>query len=177
MRAKDLDDALEWLINAGLAYKVFRVEEPSLPVTAYTDLNCYKLYMVDTGLMRKISGAPASAILEGGASATALLKPITGNYVLSELMNVFEDTPYFWRSGNTAEIDFLIQYGIDFVPIEIKAGSSGRTRSLGEYRKKYSPAYAIRTTMQNYSGSGDATAKQLFSVPLYLLWKLESIIS
>jgi predicted AAA+ superfamily ATPase len=177
MRAKDLEDALEWLINAGLAHKVFKVEEPSLPVTAYIDFSCYKLYMVDCGLMRKVSGIPAAAILEGGVGVAELLKPLAGNYVLSELINIFEDTPYFWRSGNTAEIDFLIQYGIDFVPIEIKSGNSGRTRSLGEYRKKYAPACSVKTTLNNYSCSSDRHTKQIYNVPLYLLWKLESIIS
>ena len=370
MRSKDLTGALEWLLNVGLVQQVLRVEEPSLPVSAYLDYNCFKLYMMDHGLLRRMSGLTVERILQTGAGTSfevgaatgagvgatmrantgagigagvgvtmraktgvgigagvgaamgantdagvgagvgaamgantgagigatmgagtsfdvgdtigvgtdigigvgtgvgigvdngigigvstgadtgvgigagvgdtlgagtsfdvgdtvgvgtgigigvgtgigigvatgadngvrigvatgvdtsvrtgyrkgvgvmsvsvddaGLVSAVVKNYVLSELLNLYGDTPYFWRSGNEAEVDFLIQYGIDFVPIEVKSGNSRRTRSLGEYQKKFSPAHALKVTMRNEDG-GKAN-----NIPLYMLWKMDSILN
>ncbi|MCL2165589.1 MAG: ATP-binding protein [Oscillospiraceae bacterium] len=171
MRAKDLAGVLEWMIGAGLAYKVFRVESPTLPVSAYTDNNYFKVYMSDTGLLRKISDAPADLILKGVLNDSGFINAATANYVHSELLGMFGDELFFWRSGNAAEVDFIIQFGVDLIPVEIKPGKVGRTRSLGEYRKRYGPAYAIKASMNNFEDGS------VSNIPLYMLWKLDFILA
>ncbi|HEY0826838.1 MAG TPA: ATP-binding protein, partial [Bacilli bacterium] len=121
LRAKDLEDALEWLLSAGLAYKVMKIEKPFLPLSSYADHTFFKLYMVDIGLLRKISNLPAQAILEKNERFKEFKGALAENYVLCELVNLQESTPFYWKSGNTAEVDFVTQVHMDIVPIEVKS--------------------------------------------------------
>jgi predicted AAA+ superfamily ATPase/lipoprotein NlpI len=154
-RAEDAEDALEWLISAGMVYKVAKVEEPSIPLPIYTDSSFFKLYMADIGLLRKTSKMPVTEEFMG-----AIIK----NFVLCELVNESDDIPFFWKSGNAAEVDFIIQNGMHIVPIEVKLSSKFSVRSLAEYVEKYSPSVAITTSLENEGGN---------NVPLYMLWKIE----
>jgi predicted AAA+ superfamily ATPase len=99
---------------------------------------------------------------------------LTGNYVLSELVNLANETPFYWKSGNIAEVDFVIQNDMDIIPIKVKPEQNSKAKSLGEYRKKYAPGIAITTSLKNTAGSSSADIK---TVPLYMLWKLKKYIA
>ncbi len=170
LRAKDLEDALEWLLSAGLAFKVMKIEKPFLPLSAYADATFFKLYMSDVGLLRKMSKLPAEALLAKSELYTEFKGALAENYVLTELVNLQGDTPYYWKSGNIAEVDFVVQQDMDIIPIEVKSERNERARSLSEYRKKYNPRVAVITSMSNVSGG------EVRNVPLYMLWRLVAYV-
>ena len=170
-RAKDLEDALEWLIGAGLVYKVRRIEKPFLPLSAYAEDRAFKLYMADIGILRKLSKLPYDIIL----NSTDIYKEFKGalaeNYVLGELVKAVDDTAYYWTSGNTAEVDFVIQCKNEIVPIEVKAQQHLKARSLDEYRRKYSPKHAVKTSML-----GEVSNDEPLKIPLYMINKIGTFI-
>jgi predicted AAA+ superfamily ATPase len=171
-RAKDLEDALEWLVSAGMVYKVNKIEKPAMPLSAYSDSNYFKLYMADAGLLRKMSKLPASSIFEDSKLFTEFKGALVENFVLCELINLHGDVPYYWKSGNTAEVDFVAQFDEKIVPIEVKASANVKARSLKVYREKYEPIISIKASMLNLKRE-----EGLINIPLYMLWKITSILS
>jgi len=167
MRAKDLEDALQWIIAAGLAIKVARIEKPGMPLSAYAEQGYFKLYMADIGLLRRMSKLPADALFEKNGAFTEFKGAFAENYVLCELYSLQGDAPYYWKSGNVAEVDFVVQFASYIVPIEVKSGENDRAKSLSEYRKKYSPEICIKTSM---NAARDGEVK---NVPLYMMWKIK----
>ncbi len=163
-RAKDLEDALEWLIGAGLVYKVRRIEKPFIPLSSYADDTAFKLYMADVGILRKLSKLPYNIVLNANTSYKEFKGSLTENYVLGELVKSVDDTAYYWTSGNTAEVDFVIQCKEEIVPIEVKAEQHLKSRSLSEYRKKYAPKHAVKTSML-----GEAAGEEVLKIPLYMI--------
>jgi len=162
-RAKDLEDALEWLIRAGLAYKVEKIEKPFIPLSAYADHSYFKLYMCDIGLLRRMSGLPPSMIYNANKSYREFKGALVENYALCELINLYGDTPFYWKSGNRAEVDFIIQDDADIIPIEVKAERASHAHSISEYCKKYEPRLSFVTSMERKAGT----------IPLYMLWKFK----
>ena len=167
-RSKDLEDALEWLIGAGLVYKVCKIEKPYIPLSSYADDTSFKLYMADVGILRKLSKLPYEVVLDATPHYREFKGSMTENYVLCELIQSVDDTAYYWSSGNTAEVDFIIQSGADIVPIEVKSEKNVKARSLAEYRKKYEPKYAVKTSMKN-----DIGGEEVLNVPLYMISQIE----
>jgi predicted AAA+ superfamily ATPase len=167
-RARDLEDALEWLIGAGMIYKVAKIEKPFLPLSAYADQSFFKIYLADIGLLRKMSSLPAQAVFEQGDNFLEFKGALTENYVLCELIQARNEVPFFWRSGNSAEVDFIIQSNADIVPVEVKSGKNERSKSLAEYIKRYAPRRAVKTSLNNFDK---------ITVPLYMLWKIGKILS
>lgn len=163
-RSKDLEDALEWIIGAGLVHKVCRIEKPFMPLSSYADDTAFKLYMADIGILRKLSKLPYEVILDATPNYREFKGSLTENFVLCELVKSVDDSLYYWSSGNTAEVDFILQCGSEIVPIEVKSERSVKARSLAEYRKKYSPKYAVKTSMKS-----DTNGEEVFNIPLYLI--------
>lgn len=170
-RAKDLEDALVWLEGAGLVYKVCRIEKPFIPMSAYADPTVFKLYLCDVGLLRKLSKLPYEVILESSTLYTEFKGAMTENFVLCELLKSSENTPYYWTSGNSAEVDFVIQCGTQIVPIEVKSERNVKAKSLAEYRKKYEPVYAVKTSMRS-----ETNGIGVLNIPLYLIGRLHALI-
>lgn len=170
-RAKDLEDALQWLISAGMVYKVCKIEKPAIPLSAYSNQSYFKLYMSDIGLLRRIARLPAASIFEESTLYSEFKGSLTENYVLSELVNLHEDVPYYWKSGNTAEVDFIVQFEGEIVPIEVKASTNVKARSLGVYREKYKPELSVRTSMLNLKYD-----EGLLNIPLYMLWIIDKFV-
>jgi len=170
LRGKDLEDALQWLINAGLIYKVSKIEKPFIPLEAYADQDYFKLYMPDIGLLRKIARLPAEAILERNNLFVKFKGALTENYVLCELIKIQNENIYYWKSQNIAEVDFVIGFGTKIIPIEVKSERNIKARSLAEYRKKYNPEISIIVSMSNLGG------EKLRNIPLYLLWKIKDYL-
>ena len=162
-RAREYEDALQWLINAGLAYKINCSQKPSLPLSAYDDLSSFKMYLPDVGLLRKLAQLDPVAIVEGNRLFTEFKGALTENFVLSALIQQFEGLPRYWKSGNIAEVDFLIQYKNQVVPVEVKSDENVKSKSLAFYRKAYSPELSIRFSMRNLKFE-----EGLLNVPLFL---------
>jgi len=163
-RARDYEDALSWLVNAGLAYRIYCSIKPSLPLTAYDDLSAFKIYMPDVGLLRRLSLLDPSAIKERNRLFTEFKGALTENYVLTSLIQQFEGMPRYWKSGNTAEVDFLVQYTNNIIPIEVKSEENIRSKSLAFYRKEYHPPLSIRYSLRNLRQD-----EGLINIPLFMV--------
>lgn len=170
-RSRDLEDALEWLIGAGIAHKVCKVEKPAMPLSVYANRSHFKLYLADIGLLRRMARLPATAIFEERPLFSEFKGVLAENFVLNELININGDVPYYWRSGNQAEVDFLAQVEEQIIPVEVKASTNLRSRSLAEYRKKFNPEIAVRTSLANLKRE-----ERLLNLPLYLLFALKRLL-
>ena len=168
-RSKDLEDALEWLVNAGLVHKVKRIDSPKVPLSMFGDNTCFKVYLMDVGILRKMTGMPSSFIFSRDKSHDAFRGVATENYVLNELISSTDDVPYYWKSGGIAEVDFVIQVDDVVVPIEVKSGSN-KSKSLVEFIKKYEPGIAVITSGRT-NNDGIVTY-----VPKYIIWNLKKYI-
>jgi len=175
MRARDLEDSLQWLISAGLIYKVEKIERPFIPVTTYADITHFKIYLSDVGLLRRMSKFPADVVFDTSSLTADMRGILTENFVLTELIANDLQRPFFWKSGGTAEVDYIIQEGVDVVPIEVKSARRTRSRSLAEYRKKYSPRMAVRTSLNTIARHSDEYGEVL-EIPLYLIWRLKAYL-
>jgi predicted AAA+ superfamily ATPase len=163
-RAREYEDALLWLINAGLAIRVSCAAKPSMPLSAYDDLTAFKIYLPDTGLLRRLSLLDPVAITEGNRLFTEFKGSLTENFILSGLLPQFEGIPHYWRSGNRAEVDFLIQYKNSIIPVEVKSDENIRSKSLAFYRKEYNPPVSIRFSLRNLKRD-DA----MINIPLFMV--------
>jgi uncharacterized protein len=150
-RAREYEDAIQWLINAGLLHRVHQVSKPALPLTAYEDISAFKLYAFDVGVLRKLSRLGPQAYGEGRRLLTEFKGAITENYILQSLVSQMQDTPCYWSSGNTAEVDFIIQHQNHLIPVEVKSDENVRSRSLTIYQQKYNPVLRIRYSLKNLS--------------------------
>ncbi len=150
-RAREYEDAIQWLINAGLLHRVHQVSKPSLPLTAYEDISAFKLYAFDVGVLRKLSRLGPQAYGEGRRLLTEFKGAITENYILQSLVAQMQDTPCYWSSGNMAEVDFIIQHQNHLIPVEVKSDENVRSRSLTIYQQKYNPVLRIRYSLKNLS--------------------------
>ena len=171
-RAREYEDALVWLKNAGLIYQVVLCKQPSLPLKAYDDLNIFKAYANDIGLLRslanldyKIYNTPENIFKEfKGALAE--------NYVLQSLIPQFGKNCHYWSSGNQAEVDFLLSTDNEVYPVEVKSDESITGKSLMQYEKSYAPKLRIRYSMRNLQQDGN-----LLNIPLFLADRTKAILS
>ena len=171
-RAKDLEDALQWLISAGLCYKVNKIEKPNIPISSYVDMQSFKIYMCDVGLLRRKAKVDASIILSSDNTIYTEFKgAMAENYTLLELLSLNEEVPFYWKSGNTAEVDFIWQFKDKIIPIEVKSSENIGSRSLTLYRQKYKPEIALKTSLKNVD-----VQENIINIPLYLLWNLKKFI-
>jgi len=169
--ARAFENAMTWLQNAGMAYKVHKIEKPSIPLKAYVNNSHFKLYLPDIGLLRKMADLSAKSILEEDILYKEFKGVMAENYCLQELTGLLDDVPFYWSSGNLAEIDFVVQFTDKIVPIEVKAAENVKSKSLAVYRKKYKPTLSIKTSRLNLNYKDG-----LLNCPLYLLWKLPEFI-
>lgn len=138
-RAREYEDALLWLIQAGLAYRIYCVEKPFLPLSAYDDLSAFKIYLPDAGLLRRLAKLTRLLSLKETGFFTEFKGALTENFILQGLIRQFEGMPRYWKSGNMAELDFLVQHQNQLIPIEVKSDENIRSKSLAFYRKAYRP--------------------------------------
>jgi predicted AAA+ superfamily ATPase len=165
-RAREYEDALQWLCDANLTYKIYRSTAPGLPISAYDDLSAFKLYMIDVGLLRRLSLLAPSAFGEGNRLFVEFKGALSENYVLQALQTQFEATPRYWTIDNPRyEVDFLIQRDNDVLPIEVKSESNVESRSLKKYKAKYGDKVKlrIRFSLNNLRMDGD-----LLNIPLFM---------
>ena len=173
-RAAAYENALDWLVNTGLVYKIDRVTGAKLPLAAYADRDAFKLYMLDTGLLSAATELDIRTFYEPDPLVFKEFKgAITEQFVLQELKTLSSLPICYWgRSEGKNEVDFVVQWQNELVPIEVKSGIHKKSKSLTIYRELYHPAHAVRTTLNNF-GITDG----LYSIPLYLIASLGDIIT
>lgn len=173
-RSSELEDALEWLVDAGLVHRLEMVSNPELPLSFCADATFFKVYMSDVGLLRRKSQISYKTILEESPLYKNFKGAFTENYVLTEL-RALQLQPYFWRSGNTAELDFLFENENKIIPVEAKAEIHTRAKSYRQFCGKYKPEQGFKFSMKNV-GKNDVEGTETYSVPLYLIWRLQEYL-
>lgn len=178
MRAKDLEDALDWLKRAGLIYRIQRVSKPAIPLNPYED-GAFKLFFLDVGLLGAKTDLNVSTLLKGNQIFQEFKGALTEQYVQQQLRAECNISPYYWVSESLrAELDFLFHYNMEIVPVEVKAELNLQAKSLKSYCRKFTPALAIRTSMHEYFRQeiavGEGKTTTLIDLPLYSLCTLKT---
>lgn len=171
-RAREYEDAIMWLSDAGEIIRTNNVSKPDIPISAYADLKSFKVFLLDVGLLRAMSKISPKVILEGSRIFEEFKGALTEQYVCQELQNFAEtlETNYYWSSSATAEVDFLVSDGLDVYPLEAKAGVTMNAKSLKLYREKYSPKWSVRTSLLPYERNNSS---KTINIPLYMLFVLD----
>ena len=165
-RAREYEDAIVWLKNAGLVRRVFRSTEPGIPVSAYDDLSSFKLYCLDVGLLRRLSRLDATAFAVAGNLFAEFKGAFAENYVLQALGPQMDSPLRYWSITKPAhEVDFLMQVGNQVLPVEVKSGENTKSASLRYYTQKYGDKTPLRVRFSLLNLSLDGN---LLNVPLWL---------
>lgn len=167
-RARDFEEAIEWLVSAGTLNRVYNVSKLEHPLAAFDRLDQFKLFVFDTGLLKHMAGVDNSAILlKGGYQFKG---PLTENFVLQQLRGQFEVEPRYFSDKN-GEIDFILQYGTEIIPVEAKGGEDRSAPSFKRYAAQRQPEYALRFSKWGYRKDGGIT-----NLPLYLARKTRELL-
>lgn len=167
-RARDFEEAIEWLVSAGMLNRVYNVSKMEHPLSAFDKLDQFKLFVFDTGLLKHMAGIDNSAILL--KSSYQFKGALTENYILQQLQGQFEIAPRYYSDKNS-EIDFVLQNGTDIIPVEVKAGEDKSAPSFKRYVAENHPAAALRFSKRGYRKDGDIT-----NLPLYLVCKTRDLL-
>lgn len=170
-RAREYEAAIEWLCLAGLVHRVNAIETPRLPLSAYRVSGAFKLYLNDVGLLCRKFNLDYRIMLRGSTLLSEFKGALSENYVLVSLIRQFGNQQYYWTSGNTAEVEFILQYIDQIIPVEVKSEHNVKAKSLSLYRKTYQPEVAIRLSTLNMRKDDD-----LINIPLYLADKIKDIL-
>jgi predicted AAA+ superfamily ATPase len=171
-RAKDLEEAVQWLVDYGTVQKVPQVSAFRVPLKAYASFSAFKLFLLDVGLLTAMSRVDASAILEGSALFTEHKGALTEQYVMQQLVAQGIETFYWSAVSSPNEIDFLIDWEDTVVPIEVKAAENLKSKSLKSVFEKNRLPISVRTSLSNYRDEG-----WLINVPLWAIGSLSDIIA
>lgn len=167
-RARDFEEAIEWLVSAGMLNRIYNVSKLEHPISAFDKLDQFKLFLFDTGLLKQMAGIDNSAIL---LKSTYQFKgPLTENYVLQQLRGQFEVMPRYFSNRN-GEIDFVLQCGMDIIPVETKGGEDKSAPTFKKYVADNHPQYAVRFSKMGYRKDGNIT-----NIPLYLVGKTKELL-
>ena len=167
-RARDFEEAIEWLVSAGMLNRVYNVSKMEHPLPAFDKLDQFKLFMFDTGLLKQMARVDNSAILL--KTDYQFKGPLTENYVLQQLKGQFEVEPRYYSDKN-GEIDFVVQNKMEIVPIEVKGGEDRSANSFKTYVANHTPEHAYRFSKRRYRKDGDFT-----NLPLYLVRKTKDLL-
>ena len=167
-RARDFEEAIEWLVSAGMLNRVYNVSKMEHPLAAFDRLDQFKLFVFDTGLLKQMAGIDNSAILL--KNDYQFKGSLTENYCLQQLRGQFEIEPRYFSDKNS-EIDFVLQYGAEMIPIEAKTWENKSAPSFKKYIAGHQPAYAIRFSKRGYRKDGSIT-----NIPLYLARKTRELL-
>ncbi len=168
-RAKDFELAIQWLLDCGLIHKGYRVSKPAMPLIAYMEMNIFKLYFLDVGLLSALCELDATTLLEGNRVFTEFKGALTEQFIAQELASSGISLYYYSTENSSGEIDFVIQQKGHIIPIEVKAEENLRAKSLKCYCEKYHPEIAIRSSMSNYREQDWMANVPLYALSSYLL--------
>lgn len=167
-RARDFEEAIEWLVSAGMLNRVYNVAKMEHPISAFDKLDCFKLFVFDTGLLKYMAGIDNSAILL--KTDYQFKGQLTENYVLQQLMGQFDVSPRYY-ADKRGEIDFVLQNETEIIPIEVKGGEGKSAPSFKKYVSENEPKHAIRFSKRGYIKNGMIT-----NIPLYLARKTRLLL-
>ena len=167
-RARDFEEAIEWLVSVGMLNRIYNVSKLEHPLSAFDKLDQFKLFLFDTGLLKQMAGIDNSAIL---LKSTYQFKgQLTENYVLQQLRGQFDVMPRYFSSRN-GEIDFVLQCGMEIIPVETKGGEDKSAPTFKKYVADNHPQYAVRFSKMGYRKDGNIT-----NIPLYLVGKTKELL-
>lgn len=167
-RARDFEEAIEWLVSAGMLNRVYNVSKTEHPLAAFDKLDQFKLFVFDTGLLKHMAGIDNSAIiLEPNFQFKG---PLTENFILQQLRGQFVVEPRYFSDKNS-ELDFVLQYGTQIIPVEVKGGQDKSAPSFKKYIADRQPEYAVRFSKRGYRKDGGIT-----NMPLYLACRMKELL-
>ncbi len=170
-RAKDYETALLWLSDCGLVHRVSRVNAPGIPLRAYEDMKAFKLFVLDVGLLGCMTGLHQRTLLDGNTLFVEFKGALTEQYVCQQLKTLADlELCYYTNDRGSCEVDFVVDTGGRVMPLEVKAETNLRAKSLKTYREKFSPELAIRTSMADYRKEDG-----LVNLPLYAIGQIGSL--
>jgi hypothetical protein len=162
-RAREYENALRWLHDAGLVHLCHAVSTGRGPLSYYADRSCFKVFGLDVGLLGAMTGVPSEFVVQGERLFTEYRGALAESYVAQQLVAAGHQDLYYWRSpGGKAELDFLCEIGPTIVPVEVKAGLSLRSKSLKSYDEQHAPPVLVRANLLNLKRDG-----KICNVPLY----------
>lgn len=172
-RAREYESALDWLVLSGMVYRIYVCETPQLPLKHYEDTTAFKIYMLDQAILRTMAELPPEAVIAKGDLLKEFKGAMAENFVLGSLLAQGFHSPHYWTiSGNRAEVDFLIQDGIEIRPIEVKAEDNISGQSFKVYQEKYNPTIRLRFSMKNLMVNGN-----ILNIPIFLCDWLKEILA
>ena len=170
-RAKDYEVAIMWLIDCGLIHKVTRINGAGVPLCTYEDLKAFKLFMLDIGLLGCMAGLDQKTLLEGNNLFIEFKGALSDQYVCQQLKTIeYLDIHYYTNDRGNCEVDFVADYKNNIIPIEVKAETNLKAKSLKTYCDKYKPKTAIRSSMADYKKE-----EWLINLPLYAIETIDKI--
>lgn len=173
-RAREYEDALQWLVDARLVHKVYRSNAPGLPISAYDDVSAFKIYLVDVGLLRRLALLAPTAFGEGNRLFTEFKGALTENYVLQTLTTQFEVAPRYWTQTNPPyEVDFLIQRENDIIPVEVKAETNVTSKSLRKFKELFPDKVKLRV---RFSLNNLRLDDDMLNIPLFMADQTDKLI-
>ena len=173
-RAREYEDALQWLVEARLIHKIYRSTKPGLPMSAYDDLSAFKIYLVDVGILRRLAKLAPSAFGEGNRLFVEFKGALTENYVLQTLITQFEVMPRYWSQNNPPyEVDFLIQRENDIFPIEVKAETNVVGKSLRKFKELFGDTVKLRV---RFSLNNLKLDDDVLNIPLFMADQTDKLI-
>lgn len=168
-RAREFEEAIEWLVSAGMVIRIHNVSKAEHPLNAFEEVNHFKLFLFDVGLLKCMAGISNEAILL--KTDYQFKGALAENYCLQQLRDVFDTLPKYYVQGQNSEIDFLLQNGMEIIPVEVKAGEAIHAKSLKKYISDKNPKEALR-----YSGLGYKEQECIINIPLYLIGKTKELL-
>ena len=167
-RARDFEEAIEWLVSAGMLNRVCNLSKLEHPLSAFRKMDQFKLFVFDTGLLKYMAGIDNSAILL--KTDYQFKGPLTENYVLQQLIGQFDVDPHYY-SDRSGEIDFALQNGTEIIPVEAKGGEDKSAPTFKKYVNEHLPDHAIRFSKRGYRKDGYIT-----NMPLYLARRMKDLL-
>lgn len=169
-RAREYEEAVNWLNDANVVHKIFNITKPDFPLSAYTDLSSFKLYMSDVGLLRRKANLDSKIIIEGNRLFEEFKGALTENYILDMLLFKFEGKPNYY-TFDRHEIDFMIQYQNEIIPIEVKASENINNASLTKLNEMSNNKIAVRFSTRNFDMSG-----KIINIPIFMAEYVDKFI-
>jgi len=172
-RAREHESALLWLKDAGLISKAEAVESSKHPLKHYANTGCFKVYVLDVGLLGAMAKVPVELLAGGDRLFNEYEGAFVENYVAQQLTSYLKQKLYYWRSkGGKGELDFLCEINGEIYPLEVKAGINPRSKSLKSYNQQFNPNLLVRTNLLNLKKDG-----KMLNFPLYAVSQLSSLIA
>jgi predicted AAA+ superfamily ATPase len=166
-RAREYAEPIHWLAHAGLVHKCLSLKTPRLPLSGYCEENVFKLYLLDTGLLGAMLNLSQKTIVEGNRLFSEYNGAFTESYVAQELIANGHKTLYYWANDAAAEVDFVMPYGEEIFPLEVKAGMSRHKTSLSLFGEKYASRVLSMATLRNLTRTGKVCNYPLYAVSLF----------